>query len=202
MFQIQDTLVSLDLAERHFCCDLDTCLGACCIEGDAGAPLTEAERDKLESILPLLWDDLLPRSQETIRESGVAYRDTDGELVTQIVDGKNCVFTCYEAGGLCSCAIERAYREGRVSMRKPISCFLYPVRVKQYDGYAAVNYHRWKICKCAEVLGRRRGVRAYQFLREPLIERFGSQWYDELVTNCEVYIKQYLGEIVRDFVHE
>ena len=154
MFQIQDTLVSLDLVERHFCCDLATCHGACCIEGDAGAPLTEAERGQLEEILPLLWDDLLPRAQEAITDGGVAYRDPEGELVTQLVDGTNCVFTCYEPGGLCSCAIERAYRAGRIAMRKPISCYLYPVRVKQFDGYAAVNYHRWKICKCAEVLGR------------------------------------------------
>ncbi|MBR6282909.1 MAG: DUF3109 family protein [Muribaculaceae bacterium] len=192
MFQIQDTLVSLDLVECHFCCDLDSCRGACCIEGDAGAPLTVAERDQIEEILPLIWNDLLPRAQEAIREGGVAYHDPEGELVTQIMDGKNCVFSCYEPGGLCSCAIERAYRAGRVPMRKPISCYLYPVRVKQYDGYAAVNYHRWKICKCAEVLGRKQGVRAYQFLREPLIERFGQQWYDELVANCELYIQQYL----------
>ena len=194
MFQIQDTLVSLDLVERHFCCDLATCLGACGIEGDAGAPITEAERDQLEEILPLVWDDLLPRAQEEIREHGVAYRDPEGELVTQIIDGKNCVFSCFEPGGLCSCAIERAYNAGRVTMRKPISCYLYPVRVKQYDGYAAVNYHRWKICKCAEVLGRRQGIRAYEFLREPLIARFGQHWYDELVENCKLYIQQYLSD--------
>ena len=193
MFQIQNTLVSLDLVERFFCCDLDTCLGACCIEGDAGAPITQAEREQLETILPELWDDLLPRAQQEIRENGVAYTDPEGELVTSIIDGKNCVFTCYEPGGLCSCAIERAYRAGRVTMRKPISCYLYPVRVKQYDGYAAVNYNRWKICKCAEVLGRKQGLRAYQFLKGPLIERFGKEWYDELVANCELYIKQYLS---------
>ena len=193
MFQIQDTLVSLDLVERHFCCDLATCLGACCIDGDAGAPITEAERDQLEQLLPAVWDDLLPRAQEAITEGGVAYRDPEGELVTQIVDGKNCVFSCYEPGGLCSCALERAYRAGRIGFRKPMSCYLYPVRVKQYDGYAAVNYHRWKICKCAEVLGRKQGLRAYQFLREPLIARFGQQWYDELVANCEAYIELYLN---------
>ena len=192
MFQIQDTLVSLDLVERHFCCDIDTCLGACCIEGDAGAPLTEAERQQLEDILPQVWDLLLPRAQEEIRAHGVAYLDPEGELVTQIIDGKNCVFTCFEPGGRCSCAIEQAYNAGRISMRKPISCHLYPVRVKQYDGYAAVNYHRWKICKCAEVLGRKLGIRAYEFLREPLIARFGQEWYDELVTNCKIYIEQYL----------
>lgn len=193
MFQIQDTLVSLDLVEHFFCCDLNTCLGVCCIDGDAGAPLTLQEKEQIETILPHIWDDLLPRAQEEIKENGVAYLDPEGELVTQIVDGKNCVFTCYEPGGLCSCAIERAYRAGKIAFRKPISCYLYPVRVKQYDGYAAVNYHRWKICKCAEVMGRREGIRIYQFLKQPLTERFGTEWYNELALTCEQYIKQYLS---------
>ncbi len=122
----------------------------------------------------------------------MAYLDPEGELVTSIIDGKNCVFTCYEPGGLCSCAIERAFRAGKINFRKPISCYLYPVRVKQYDGYAAVNYHRWKICKCAEVLGRKQGIRVYEFLKTPLIERFGQQWYDQLALTCHQYIKQYL----------
>ena len=94
---------------------------------------------------------------------------------------------------MCLCAIEKAYREGRISWRKPISCYLYPARVKRFPGYDAVNYDRWKICKCAEVLGRREGIRLYQFLREPLIERYGQQWYDHLVASCELYIKEYLS---------
>ena len=193
MFDIDGILVSLDFVEKFFCCDLDTCLGACCIEGDAGAPITDDERKIIEQILPHIWDDLLPRAQEEIKENGVAYRDPEGELVTQIVDGKNCVFTCYEPGGLCSCAIEKAYRAGRIAWRKPISCYLYPARVKQHPNCTVVNYDRWKICKCAEVLGRRQGVRVYQFLRQPLIDRFGQAWYDELVANCELYIEQYLS---------
>ena len=194
MFDIQGVLVSLELVERFFCCDLDTCLGACCIEGDAGAPITEAEYRKLKEILPNVWEYLLPRAQEEIREHGVAYLDPEGELVTQIIDGKNCVFSCYEPGGLCSCAIEKAYREGKIDFRKPISCYLYPVRIKKYPSWTAVNYDRWKICKCAEVLGRKNKLRVYQFLKQPLIERFGRQWYDELCANCELYIKQYLSD--------
>lgn len=192
MFDISGTLVSLDLVERFFCCDLDTCLGACCIEGDAGAPLTQDEYRELKRVLPEVWDDLLPRAREAIDEGGVAYIDPEGELVTNIVDGRNCVFTCYEPGGKCSCALEKAYRAGRITMRKPISCYLYPVRVKQYRTFTAVNYDRWKICKSAEVLGRREGLRLYRFLKEPLIERFGRQWYDELAANCQLYIEQYL----------
>lgn len=194
MFQIQDTLVSLDLVERFFCCDLETCLGACCIDGDAGAPITPEEQTQLEMVLPVVWDELLPRAQEEIKENGVAYHDQEGELVTSIIDGKNCVFSCYEPGGLCSCAIEKAFRAGKTSFRKPISCYLYPVRVKQYDGYAAVNYDRWKICKCAEVKGRKIGLRAYEFLREPLIARFGQEWYDELALACRMYIEKYLSD--------
>ena len=119
MFQIgENTLVSLDLVERFFCCDLEKCLGACCIEGDAGAPITRAEYKKLKEVLPAIWDQLLPRAREVIAEQGVAYHDPEGELVTSIVDGGNCVFTCYESGGLCSCAIEKAYRAGRLDMEK------------------------------------------------------------------------------------
>ena len=126
MLQIGNTLVSLDLAERFFCCDLDKCLGQCCIEGDAGAPITDSEFKKLEEIVPALKPELLPAAVKVIEEDGVGYTDEEGDLVTSIIDGKNCVFTCYEAGGKCLCAIERAYREGRCDFRKPISCYLYP----------------------------------------------------------------------------
>ncbi len=191
MLQIQDTLVSLDLAEQFFCCDLDKCLGECCIEGDAGAPVADDELQKLKDVVEVVWDDLLPQARERIREKGVAYIDEEGDLVTQIVDGANCVFTTYGEGGKCLCAIEKAYREGRSDFRKPISCYLYPLRLTKYPTFTAVNYHRWKICKCATVLGRAKGVRLYQFMREPLIERFGQEWYDELVEACEAYLEEY-----------
>ncbi len=191
MLQIGRALVSLDLVERFFICNLDKCLGACCIEGDAGAPLTEEERQKLKEILPIVWDDLLPSAKEVIEQHGVAYVDEEGDLVTSIVNGKDCVFTCYDKNGMCQCAIEKAYREGRTDFYKPISCHLYPVRLTEYADFTAVNYHRWKICKAAEVLGRQEGVRAYQFLREPLIRRFGEAWYNELCEVAEAYIKEY-----------
>ncbi len=191
MLQIQDTLVSLDLAEQFFCCDLDKCLGECCIEGDAGAPVADDELQKLKDVVEVVWDDLLPQARERIREKGVAYIDEEGDLVTQIVDGANCVFTTYGEGGKCLCAIEKAYREGRTDFRKPISCYLYPLRLTKYPTFTAVNYHRWKICKCATVLGRAKGLRLYQFMREPLIERFGQEWYDELVEACEAYLEEY-----------
>lgn len=194
MFQIGETVVSSELAERFFCCDIDACKGACCIEGDAGAPITNDEFKKLKEILPAIWDDLLPQAQQEIKENGVAYLDSDGELVTSIVNGKNCVFTCYAPGGVCECAIDRAYRQGRIDFQKPISCYLYPARVKVYPNVTTVNYHRWKICKSAEVLGRKNKLRVYQFLKEPLIRRFGQEWYDELAACCDLYVKQDLED--------
>ncbi|MDE6265049.1 MAG: DUF3109 family protein [Paramuribaculum sp.] len=190
MLQIGNTLVSLDLAERFFCCDLDKCLGQCCIEGDAGAPITEAEFKKLEEIVPALKPELLPAAVKVIEEDGVGYTDEEGDLVTSIIDGKNCVFTCYAAGGKCLCAIERAYREGRCDFRKPISCYLYPLRLTEYPAFTAVNYHRWKICRSAEQNGKELRIRLYQFMKEPLIERFGQEWYDELAEACEAYLAE------------
>ena len=191
MLQIGDTLVSLDLAERFSCCDLDACHGECCIEGDAGAPITENEKKELERLLPEINDELLPQAQEVIRRQGVSYVDEEGDMVTSIIDGRNCVFTCFAPGGMCQCAIEKAYRDGRVAMRKPISCYLYPLRITEYPSFTAVNYHRWKICRPAEALGRKLGLRLYQFLKEPLIQRFGKEWYDELCLACESYLEQY-----------
>lgn len=190
MLQIQDTLVSLDLLERYFCCDLDSCRGECCIEGDAGAPITEAERDRLEEILPEVLPDLSPAARRVIEEQGVSYIDEEGDLVTSIVDGGNCVFTTYGPGGVCLCAVEKACREGRIDFLKPVSCHLYPVRITEYDTFTAVNLHRWKICKCAEVLGRKQGLRAYQFLKGPLTARFGADWYRELELTAAEYLRQ------------
>lgn len=190
MLQIQDTLVTLDLAEEYFCCDLDKCLGACCIEGDAGAPVTLDEIALLEEVFPAIKDDMLPRAVTEVETQGVAYPDVDGEMVTTLLDGQNCAFCTFAKGGVCLCAIDKAYREGRVAWRKPSSCALYPVRIKQYPTFTAVNYHRWAICKSAVENGRRLGVRLYQFLEGPLTERFGAEWYAELKTACEEWLRQ------------
>ena len=198
MLQIQDTLVTLDLVERFFCCDLDSCKGQCCLDGDAGAPLADGEADIIRGILPEIWNDLLPAAQREIEENGVSYIDAEGDEVTSLVEGCNCVFATIGENGDWLCAIEKAYREGRVDFYKPVSCHLYPVRLKTYDTFTAVNYHRWKICRCAEVLGRSRGIRVYQFLETPLRRRFGDQWYEELRLTCEEYLRQYGDEGVTD----
>lgn len=191
MLQIQDTLVTLDLAEQFFCCDLSQCKGECCIEGDAGAPVTPEECRRIEEVLPAIKDEMIPRGREAVERDGVAYVDEEGDLVTTIVDGRNCAFTCYGPDGVCLCAIEKAQREGRIDFVKPISCSLYPLRLTEYPTFTAVNYHRWKICRSAEKHGRELGIRLYQFLREPLIRRFGQEWYDELCQACEAYLEQY-----------
>lgn len=190
MFQIQDTLVSLDIAEEFFCCDLSKCLGACCIEGDAGAPVTPDEVEKIKESLPAIEADMLPRAVEEVRRNGVAYTDEEGDLVTTLLDGRNCAFTCYGPGGVCLCALEKARREGRTSWLKPASCALYPLRLTEYPSFTAVNYHRWSICRDAVVNGRRLGIRLYQFLEQPLTERFGAEWYAELKANCELYLAE------------
>lgn len=198
MLQIQDTLVSLDLAERYFCCDLEACKGQCCLDGDAGAPLAEGEADQIRNILSEIWGDLLPAAQREIEENGVSYTDIEGDEVTSLVEGSNCVFATVDENGCWICAIERAFRQGRIKFYKSVSCHLYPVRLKKYDSFTAVNYHRWKICKAAEVLGRAKGIRAYQFLEGPLRRRFGDEWYKELSLTCDEYIKTYGGDNATD----
>lgn len=191
MLVIKNTLVSLDLIERYFACDLDVCLGQCCIEGDAGAPLLEEERDAIDAKMPDILPLLSQQAKDVIEEEGSSYRDCEGDLVTQIVGGKDCVYTCYAEGGKCLCALEKAFREGKLPMLKPSSCHLYPVRLRQLGGgMTAVNFHRWKICKSAETRGRREGIRAYEFLREPLIRKFGQEWYDELAATAEEWLRQ------------
>lgn len=190
MLLIDDKVVSLDIVEQFFCCDLDRCLGQCCIEGDAGAPLLPEEVTQLRKALPVVADDLTPSARRVIEEQGVCYRDKDGDLVTSLADGEACVFSTFVPGGKCLCALEKAHREGRLDFCKPISCALYPIRVTKYPSFTALNYHRWKICKSAEVCGREKHLRVYQVLREPLVRAFGKEWYDKLCLTAEEYLRQ------------
>ncbi|MDR3142456.1 MAG: DUF3109 family protein [Tannerellaceae bacterium] len=181
MIQIGDTLVSFDVIESKFICNLSACKGACCFaEGASGAPLEKGELKDMLDVLPVVWDSLSSEAQEVVSQQSVAYIDPDGDDVVSIVGEKDCVFTCYDEKGICQCTIEKAYREGRTMIQKPISCRLYPIRVSRYDTFQAVNYHRWKICKSGETLGRKEGLPLYKFLKEPLIRKFGVEWYEEL----------------------
>ena len=190
MIQIQDVIVSLDIFREKFLCDLDACKGECCVEGDAGAPVELDEVARREEVLPVVWDDLSPAAREVIDRQGVVYPDRDGELVTSIVNGKDCVFTCYDERGCCCCAIEKAYREGKTNFYKPISCHLYPIRVGHYGPYKALNYHRWSVCRAAVLLGEKEDVPVYKFLKEPLTRKFGEAWYAELETAADELKKQ------------
>ena len=194
MIQIEDIVVSSDILTEKFICNLEACQGECCIEGDAGAPVEKNEVAELEKVLPVVWDELSPEAQAVIKKQGVVYTDQDGDLVTSIVGNKNCVFTCYDEKGCCYCAIEKAYREGKCNFYKPISCHLYPIRIENYDPYTAVNYHRWDVCKAAVILGKMKGVPVYQFLKEPLIRKFGADWYQMLSDCAEEWTKQNRGE--------
>lgn len=192
LIEIGRVLVSMDCLTEYFCCDLSVCKGACCIEGDAGAPVTLDEIAHLEEALDVVWGDLSAQAQAVIDRQGVAYTDSEGDLVTCIVNGRDCVFTCYAdlqdptAGvisGCCLCALERAYRAGKSQFCKPISCALYPIREKKIgNNRIGLNYDRWNVCRCAREKGQQLRLPVYQFLRKPLISRFGESWYAELET--------------------
>ena len=180
MLQIQDTIVSFDVLERRFLCNVAKCKGECCIEGDCGAPLEDDEIPILERLVDVVWDQLSEASKEVIKKQGVWYTDPQGDKATSIVNGRECVFTTIDKDGMCKCALEVAYREGRSDFYKPISCHLYPVRLDKVGDCVAVNYHKWDVCKCARKLGSINDLPVYKFLKEPLIRRFGQDWYDEL----------------------
>lgn len=190
MVQIGDAIVSFDLFQEYFCCNPSHCKGICCIEGDAGAPVLLEEVEKLEEALDVVIDEMAPEARAIACEQGVVYTDRDGDLVTSIVNDKDCVFASRDEKGCCICLIEKAFNEGRIGWRKPISCYLYPVRLRKVGDLTAVNFHKWNVCSSAFVAGRRKGIRAYQFLKEPLIERFGKEWYKELLTVADELQKQ------------
>ncbi len=189
-------LLSSEILTEKFCCDLSVCKGECCIEGDAGAPVTLDEVAEIEDSLDEVWSDLSASAQSVIDKQGVAYTDQEGDLVTSIVRGKDCVFTYYgdiedwnahlPIEDCCLCALEKAFRAGRTHFCKPISCALYPIREKRIgDGLIGLNYNRWVVCKAAITKGEQEDIRLYQFLRDPLIRRFGEEWYQELLDTID-----------------
>lgn len=180
IIDINGVLVSSEILTEHFCCDYEKCKGICCVEGDAGAPVKMDEVAGIEDALDAVWADLSASAQSVIDRQGVVYTDRDGDLVTSIVRGKDCVFTCYD-GDNCLCALEKAFRQGRTRFCKPISCSLYPIREKTFgNGLVGLNYNRWAVCADAVEKGKALGLPVYIFLKEPLVRRFGEEWYEEL----------------------
>lgn len=195
IIQVGDVLLSSEILTEKFCCDLSACKGACCVEGDAGAPVTLDEIAEIEDCLDDVWSDLSASAQAVIDKQGVAYTDQEGDLVTSIVRGKDCVFTFYdELEGIhdcCLCALEKAYRKGNTRFCKPVSCALYPIRAKKVgNDLVGLNYNRWEVCKAAIEKGEALNLPLYQFLKDPLIRRFGEDWYRDLLEVVEELKRQ------------
>jgi len=181
MILLENTLVSEDVLDQNFICNLTACKGACCVEGDFGAPITEEEiaiiKKNLDSILPFLQKE----SIDEITKRGIWEKDIDGDLVTTCLPTGECNFSIRDKqDGILKCGIENAFLNGKSDIKKPLSCHLYPLRISKVGDYEAVNYHKWDICKPACELGKKEGVAVYKFLKEPLIRKFGEDWYKEL----------------------
>ena len=182
LLEIQDKVVSIDLFEKKFVCDLTACKGACCIEGDAGAPLTFEEVSIMEDDLDKIKPFMRPEGIEAVEETGVFYMDWDNEPVSTLVNEKECAFVTFDEKGTALCAIEQAHKAGKTEFKKPISCHLYPIRVKKYNDFTALNYNEWNICKSACACGDKLDVKVYKFLKEPIVRAFGEEFFTELET--------------------
>lgn len=193
MILIKDTIVSLEILEKEFCCDIDHCKGCCCIEGDAGAPVTEEEEQLLNAMLPDLLPQMTKEARDVVEKQGIAYNDLSGERVLSIVNDKDCIFARTDHNGWCYCLIEKRFSglgDERISgFKKPISCHLYPIRLTKVGNLTGVEYHRWDICHSSRQLGHKLHLPLYKFLKEPLVRRFGQEWYDELCLTAEEWQK-------------
>lgn len=185
MIKVDDVLVSDDIKEKEFVCNLEKCKGACCVEGDFGAPLDEGELTVLKEIYPKVKPYLSPEGIRVIEAEGTHTVDDDGDYCTPIINGRECVYAIYDKNKVLKCGIEQAYNDGKITWKKPISCHLYPIRVTSKKGFEALNYHKWHICSPACTLGRELQVPLYRFLKDPLIRKYGEAWYDSLVKAIE-----------------
>jgi hypothetical protein len=183
MIEIEGKIVSLDLFKKYFICDLPKCLGACCVHGDSGAPLEKEEQELIEEHIDKIKPYLTPEGLSEIEQFGVATVDFDDELVTPLVgDREECAYSYFSDSGACLCGIEKAYRNGDIPFNKPISCHLYPIRTKTFaNNITVLNYDRWHVCASARTLGNREKTPVFMFLKEPLIRRFGEEFFDALV---------------------
>ena len=191
MIQIDDKLISEDLFSEEFVCNLAKCKGICCVEGDAGAPLDEEETHILDEIYPKIKSYLRPEGIQAIEEQGIYTLDFEGDLVTPLVNNAECAYVIFDEKGYTKCAIEKAYEDGVIDWQKPISCHLYPIRITEYSNFSAINYHEWDICSDACTLGKELGVKVYQFLKKPLIRKYGEEFYQTLSEAAEEWEKEF-----------
>lgn len=176
MIQIDDKILSLDILQKHFCCDLEECHGACCVHGDSGAPLSQDEVLILEDIFDSIKRYMKPAGIKAVKEQGVAVVDSDGDIVTPLIDGKECAY-CIEENGISLCAIEKAWLNKKVDFRKPISCHLYPIRVKNYTSFIGLNYDQWVVCEPARKLGQKENIPVYKCLKDSITRAYGEDFY-------------------------
>lgn len=180
MIEIGRTILSQDIFSEFFVCDLLKCKGACCVEGDSGAPLTTEEAKIIERDYPAFEKYLPENHREEIKKQGFSMIDSDGDLVTPLVNKRQCAYSFYDDNGILKCSIEKAFFEGKTSFRKPVSCHLFPIRITEYKRFDAVNYQDLEICKPGRECGRANRAKLYQFLKEPLIRKYGEEWYKEV----------------------
>ncbi len=192
MIEIDGKVINTEIFRRRFICDISKCKGTCCYDGDSGAPLEEDELEKLTEVYPTVKPYLSDEENEEIAKQGLWVTDRDGDLVTPIIRGCECVYTNREEDGTWSCAIEKAYREGKTKWRKPISCYLYPIRVSKTRKYEMLNFHEWEVCRPAVELGEKVGTPAYKFLKEPIIAKYGEEFYNELEQVEQELIRQHI----------
>lgn len=191
MIQIEDKLISEDIFSEEFVCNISKCKGACCVEGDVGAPLDEEETHILEEIYPKVKPFLRAEGIAAIEAQGTWERDPfDNDFVTPMVENKECAYVIFDEQGITKCGIEKAYEEGAVDWIKPISCHLYPIRTKKYSSFEAMNYDQWSICSDACTLGRALKVPVYQFLKKPLIRKYGEGFYAQLSQVADEWKKE------------
>lgn len=192
MIQIEDKLISEEIFSEEFVCNLSRCKGACCVEGDVGAPLLKEELPILDEIFDQIKPYLRPEGVQALTEQGTWTIDpSDGDYVTPMVNGAECAYVIFDEKGITKCGIEKAYEAGAVEWPKPISCHLYPIRAKQYSSFEAMNYDRWPICHDACTLGKELQVPVYKFLKNPLIRKYGETFYHELEQAAEDWKREY-----------
>jgi len=194
MIRIDKILVSEEIFEKRFLCDLSACKGACCVEGDSGAPVEAEEIGIMEQALEDIKPYMRKEGIDRVDEVGVFTVDTDGEYVTPLVDGKECAFVNFDQHGIAKCAIEMAYRDGKIDFPKPVSCHLYPIRLTKLKDFTAVNYHYWPVCDPARSCGAKLDVKVFRFLKEPIIRKFGADFFQQLESADEFLSREKSGE--------
>jgi hypothetical protein len=188
MIALGHTLISEDVFDKKFVCDLNACKGECCVSGDSGAPLNKKELKTLDKVYPHVKPYMNEKGVAAVEKQGTYVLDSDGDYTTTLVsDGAECAFVYFDEKNIAKCAIEKAYMEGKIEWKKPISCHLYPIRINEFKDYDAVNYHTWHICKPACECGQQLDVPVFKFLKEPLIRKYGESWYEELEQVYKAY---------------